>query len=168
MNSRIPATPPSAGGSATDRICMISRSAWSSSPSEGAGKPCASAAPARLTSAPDGEPGGWPAVSTRPLSESTVQIAAGTGVEGTNPGVVSSAAGATCTTTTPGRTLRWIAFGRQLASAHSAAAVAAARGSWPGPEKIRNAGVAPCCRYAIREELPAKDANRESVGPARR
>ena len=40
--------------------------------------------------------------------------------------------------------VRWIALGRQFASAQDAAAVAAACGFWAGPANSRKEGVAPC------------------------
>src|SRR6266851_6589930 len=147
---------------------MTPLSARSSSPREGAGSPRIKVAAARFISDHGGEPGGLPVVSTLPAAESTVQTAAGTAAPFTVPAGVSWLPGATCTTTTPGRILRWIALGRQFCSAHEAAAIAAECGFWPGPEKRRKEGVAPCCRYAMRVVLAAKDWNRASVCAASR
>src|SRR5690349_14375899 len=110
------------------RSCITPRSARSSSPRDGAGAPRISASAARRISEHDGDPGGLPVVSTLPVAESTVQTADGTIAPATGPAGVSWLPGATCTTTTPGLTPRWIALGRQLASAQAAPAIAAACG----------------------------------------
>ncbi len=156
MRRRRPTTPLSARGVPIVRSCITPFSARSSSPSEGAGAPRISASAACLKSEADGDPGGVPETSTRPVAESTVHTAAGTAAPVTGPAGVSWLPGATWTASTPGRTVRWMALGRQLASAHAAAAIAAACGFSPGPEKSRNDGVAPCCRYAMRVVLLAK------------
>src|SRR5260370_5639062 len=136
---------------------MTPLSARSSSASEGAGSPRIKGAAARLISERGGDPGGLPVVSTLPAAESTVHTAAGTVAPFTVPAGVSWLPGATCTTTTPGRTLRWIALGRQFCSAQDAAAIAAERGFSPGPGKRRKECVAPCLRYASRVALAADD-----------
>src|SRR5438067_12058950 len=133
MKTRARTTYPSSGDMPMVRSCITPRSAASSSPSEGAGAPRIRAVAELLIIEAGGEPGGLPLVSTRPVAESTVQTVAGTAAPLTGPAGVSWLPGATWTTTTPGRTLRWIAFGRQLASAQVAAAIAAAYGFWPGP-----------------------------------
>src|SRR5438270_148670 len=141
----------------TVRSCITPLSARSSSPRVGAGSPRMSAFAACLTSPADGDPGGLPVAWTLPTAASTVHTAAGTTAPLTCPAGVSWLPGATCTTTTPGRTLRWIALGRQFCSAHEAAAIAAPCGFCPGPENKRKEGVAPCWRYAILVVFAAKD-----------
>src|SRR5260370_11194074 len=134
---------------------MTPLSARSSSPREGAGSPRIKVAAARLISERGGDPGGLPVVSTLPAAESTVHTAAGTVAPFTVPAGVSWLPGAACSTTTPGRTLRWIALRRQFCSAQDAAAIAADGGLWPGPEERRKEGDAPCLPYAMRGAVAA-------------